>query len=136
MRGACGFAASELLVAANPALGPLALSPANVIVSAHFTTVATRDTLRALGQVIFNPAAPVPAIGVSPLVVPLNPGISTQLPTWASARFGTVTVPYYSYIPTAQAPAASATTRTCCARPGVRLQRRRHRWRIQRTNAI
>jgi hypothetical protein len=109
MRGACGFAASELLVAANPALGPLALSPANVIVSAHFTTVATRDTLRALGQVIFNPAAPVPAIGVSPLSVPLNPDISGSLPTYASARFGTVTVPYYSYIPTAQAPGGIST---------------------------
>jgi len=109
MRGACGFAASELLVAANPALGPLALSPSNVIVSAHFTTVATRDTLRALGQVIFNPAAPVPAIGVSPLSVPLNPDISTSLPTYASARFGTVTVPYYSYIPTAQAPGGIST---------------------------
>jgi len=103
MRGACGFAASELLVAANPALGPLRLDPANVVVSAHFTTVATRDTLRALGQIIFNPAAPVPAIAVSPAVIPLNPTISTQLPTWASARVGTVTVPYYSYIPTAQA---------------------------------
>src|SRR5688572_27726879 len=37
MQGACGFTASHLLVAANPALGPLALNPANVIVSFHFT---------------------------------------------------------------------------------------------------
>ena len=108
MRGACGFAASELLVAANPALGPLALSPANVIVSAHFTTVATRDTLRALGLTIFNPAAPVPAIAVSPVAIPLN-GINAALPAYASARFGTLTVPYYSYIPTAQAPGGIST---------------------------
>ncbi len=99
MQGACGFTASHLLVAANPALGPLALNPANVIVSFHFSTVATRDTLRALGLTIFNPAAPVPAIAVSPTSIPLN-GINAALPAYASARFGTVTVPYYSYIPT------------------------------------
>lgn len=103
MQGACGFTASHLLVAANPALGPLALNPSNVIVSFHFTTVATRDTLRALGLTIFNPAAPVPAIAVSPVSIPLN-GINAALPAAASARFGTVTVPYYSYIPTPQAP--------------------------------
>jgi hypothetical protein len=99
MRGACGFAASELLVAANPALGPLALNPANVVVSAHFTTVATRDTLRALGQIIANPAAPAPAISVDPPAIPLNT-LNPALPAYASARVGRVTVPYYSYIPT------------------------------------
>ena len=108
MQGACGFTASHLLVAANPALGPLALNPANVVVSFHFSTVATRDTLRALGLTIFNPAAPVPAIVVSPTAIPLN-GINPALPAYASARFGTVTVPYYSYIPTAQAPGGIST---------------------------
>ena len=103
MQGACGFTASHLLVAANPALGPLALNPANVVVSFHFSTVAARDTLRALGLTIFNPAAPVPAIGVSPVAIPLN-GINAALPAYASARLGTVTVPYYSYIPTPLAP--------------------------------
>ena len=73
MQGACGFTASHLAVAANPALGPLALNPANIIVSFHFSTLATRDTLRALGLMIFNPAAPVPAIGVNaPPGIPLN----------------------------------------------------------------
>jgi hypothetical protein len=109
MQGACGFTASHLLVAANPALGPLALNPANVVVSFHFTTVATRDTLRALGLTIFNPAAPVPAIAVSaPPGIPLNT-INASLPAYADARFGTVTVPYYSYIPTAQAPGGIST---------------------------
>jgi Bacterial virulence factor lipase N-terminal len=108
MQGACGFTASHLLVAANPALGPLALNPANVVVSSHFSTVATRDTLRALGLTIFNPAAPVPAIVVSPTAIPLN-GINPALPAYASARFGNVTVPYYSYIPTAQAPGGIST---------------------------
>jgi hypothetical protein len=103
MQGACGFTASHFAVAANPALGALALNPANIIISAHFTTVATRDTLGALGQIIFNPAAPAPAIVVGPPSIPLNT-INPALPAFASARFGTVTVPYYSYIPTAQAP--------------------------------
>jgi hypothetical protein len=110
MQGACGFTASHLLVAANPALGPLALAPANVIVSFHFTTVATRDTLRALGLTIFNPAAPAPAISVAPAAegYPL-PLFNSALPAYASARGGTVTVPYYSYIPTPQAPGGIST---------------------------
>lgn len=108
MQGACGFTASHLLVAANPALGPLALNPANVVVSFHFTTVATRDTLRALGLTMFNPAAPAPAIAVSPTAIPLNT-INNALPATASARLGTLTVPYYSYIPTAQAPGGIST---------------------------
>ncbi|HET9473939.1 MAG TPA: hypothetical protein VFO82_08600, partial [Steroidobacteraceae bacterium] len=109
MQGACGFTASHMAVAANPALGPLALNPANIIVTFHFSTVATRDTLRALGLMIFNPAAPVPAIGVNaPPGIPLNL-INPALPANALARFGTVTVPYYSYIPTPQAPGGIST---------------------------
>jgi hypothetical protein len=109
MQGACGFTASHMAVAANPALGPLALNPANIIVTFHFSTLATRDTLRALGLMIFNPAAPVPAIGVNaPPGIPLNM-INPALPANAFARFGTVTVPYYSYIPTAQAPGGIST---------------------------
>jgi hypothetical protein len=113
MQGACGFTASHLLVAANPALGPLALNPANVIVSFHFTTVATRDTLRALGLTIFSPAAPAPAISVASAAegIPL-PNFNPAFPTYASARGGTVTVPYYSYIPTPQAPGGISTDST------------------------
>src|SRR4051812_33328301 len=58
MQGACGFTASHFAIAA--AVG---INPANVLISFHFSTVATRDTLRALGLTLFNPAAPVPAIG-------------------------------------------------------------------------
>jgi len=102
MQGACGFTASHLLV--NNALPPqLKLDPATIVVSFHFSTLATRDTLRALGLMIFSPLAPAPAIGVAPTSIPLN-AINPALPAYASARFGTVTVPYYSYIPTAQAP--------------------------------
>ena len=108
MQGACGFTASHLRVAANPALGALALNPANVVVSFHFSTVATRDTLRVLGLTIFNPATPVPPIVVSPTAIPLN-AINAALPAYASARFGTVTVPYYSYIPAPLAPGGLST---------------------------
>jgi hypothetical protein len=110
MQGACGFTASHFGVAANPAVvGAAAVNPANVIVSFHFTTLATRDTLRAIGLTIFNPAAPVPAIAVNaPPGIPLDM-INAALPAYASARFGTVTVPYYSYIPTAQAPGGIST---------------------------
>jgi hypothetical protein len=104
MQGACGFTASHFAVAAATGV-----NPANVLLSFHFSTVATRDTLRALGLTIFNPAAPVPAIAVAaPPGIPLNL-INPALPAFASARFGTVTVPYYSYIPTAQAPGGIST---------------------------
>ena len=97
MQGACGFTASHMAVALATGV-----AQANVLVSFHFSTQATRDTLRALGLTIFSPLAPAPAIAVNPMGTPLNnfnqPGVS--FPTTASAFFGTVTVPYYSYIPT------------------------------------
>jgi hypothetical protein len=108
MQGACGFTASHLAVASNAALGPLALNPANIIVSFHFTTLATRDTLRALGLTIFNPLAPAPAITLMPPAIPVA-GLNPALPTYASAHNGTLTVPYYSYIPTPQAPGGIST---------------------------
>jgi dienelactone hydrolase len=109
MQGACGFTASHFAVAANPALGAAAVNPANVVVSFHFSTQATRDTMRVLGLMIFNPAAPSPAIAVSPAPgIPINT-FNAALPPIANARLGTVTVPYYSYIPTAQAPGGIST---------------------------
>ena len=114
MQGACGFTASHFAVAANPMLGAAAVNPANVIISFHFSTVATRDTLRALGAIIFT--SPPGAIGVSPAPgIPLNT-INAALPAFASARLGTVTVPYYSYIPTAQAPGGISTDTTVLSR--------------------
>jgi dienelactone hydrolase len=105
MQGACGFTASHLAV--NAAIGPLMIPPANIIVSFHFSTVATRDTLRALGALTF--LSPPTAIGVNaPPGIPLN-AINPALPSTVFARFGTVTVPYYSYIPTPQAPGGIST---------------------------
>jgi dienelactone hydrolase len=110
MQGACGFTASHFAVAANSALGAAAVNPANVIVSFHFSTQATRDTMRALGLIMFNPAAPAPAIAAAEF----NPVRTIQnfiptLPPIANVRVGTLTVPYYSYIPTAQAPGGIST---------------------------
>lgn len=109
MQGACGLTLSHLLVAANPALGPLALNPANVIVSFHFTTVATRDTLRALGLTILNPLAPSPPISILTDRPTLPLSAFGPLPNIADVRQGTVTVPYYSYIPATAAPGVIST---------------------------
>jgi dienelactone hydrolase len=99
MQGACGLTLSHLLVG-----GALGLNPANVIVSFHFTTVAARDTLRALGQIIT--LSPPSAIAVAPTAIPLaNFGVTAP----ATARVGTVTVPYYSYIPATAAPGVIST---------------------------
>jgi len=107
MQGACGFTASHFAVAANPALGALALNPANIIISMHFSTVATRDTLRALGGLMFLNPTP-PAISVSGPSIPLQ-NFNGGLPAYGSVRGGTLTAPYYSYIPTAQAPGGIST---------------------------
>jgi hypothetical protein len=104
MQGACGLTLSHLLAARSPLLGPLALNPANVIVSFSFTTVATRDTLNLLGQII-TASAPSP-ISVAPTAISLA---TFGLPTPGSVRVGTITVPYYSYIPTAAAPGVIST---------------------------
>ncbi|HUQ09136.1 MAG TPA: hypothetical protein VM146_02385 [Steroidobacteraceae bacterium] len=106
MQGACGFTASHFAVAANPALGAAAVNPANVIVSFHFSTQATRDTMRILGQLTY--LSPPPAISVgAPIGTVTN--LISALPPVADVRVGTVTVPYYSYIPTAQAPGGIST---------------------------
>lgn len=107
LQGACGFTASHFGVAANPGLGAAAVNPANVIVSFHFSTQATRDTMRILGQLTYLNAPPAIAVAPGP-GIPLDT-INAQLPPIANARLGTLTVPYYSYIPTAQAPGGIST---------------------------
>lgn len=106
MQGACGFTASHYAVAANPGLGAAAVNPANVIVSFHFSTQATRDTMRILGQLTY--LSPPPAISVGAPIGTVS-NIIPQLPPVADVRVGTVTVPYYSYIPTPQAPGGIST---------------------------
>jgi hypothetical protein len=102
MQGACGFTASHFAVAAATGV-----NPANVILSFHFSTESTRDTLRALGLITFG--SPAPAIAVNPAFnVPLN-AVNPALPNTANLRVGTVTVPYYSYIPTPLAPGGLST---------------------------
>jgi alpha-beta hydrolase superfamily lysophospholipase len=94
LNGICRLVGANLQIA--QATG---VNPANVVLSFSFTTASTRDTLNILAQQIFNPAAPVPAIGVSPTVsIPINQLVSA-LPPIANARVGTLTVPYYSPIP-------------------------------------
>jgi hypothetical protein len=94
MQGACGFTASHLAVA-----GATGVPQASVILSFHFSTQSTRDVLNVVGAQIFTAAPPAIAVNAPP-GIPLNM-INPALPAFALARSGTVTVPYYSYIPTA-----------------------------------
>jgi dienelactone hydrolase len=94
MQGACGFTASHLTVA-----GATGVAQASVILSFHFSTQSTRDVLNVVAAQIFGaPTAPAIALNAPP-GIPLNL-INPALPATALARAGTVTVPYYSYIPT------------------------------------
>ncbi len=117
MQGACGFTLSDLLVATNPALGPLAVTPSQVLLSFHFSTQATQDTLRILAAQIMGGTPG--AIAVDPQVnAPLNLALNNnQLPSYANLRIGTVTVPYYSFIPTPQAPGGISTDTRALSTP-------------------
>ncbi|HRX87934.1 MAG TPA: hypothetical protein P5528_00685 [Steroidobacteraceae bacterium] len=98
LNGVCRLTGAHLQLASNAALGAAAVNPANVVLSFSFSTVATRDTMGVVAQLIFNPAAPSPPIAINPSVsIPLNV-FSSSLPPIANARVGTVTVPYYSPI--------------------------------------
>jgi pimeloyl-ACP methyl ester carboxylesterase len=93
MQGACGFTASHLTVA-----GATGVPQASVILSFHFSTQSTRDVLNVVAAQIFG-AAPRAIALLNPAPgTPLNL-INPALPTFARARFGTVNVPYYSFIP-------------------------------------
>jgi hypothetical protein len=94
MQGACGFTASHLAVA-----GATGVPQASVILSFHFSTQSTRDVLNVVASQIFGNAPRA--------ITLLNPAPGTQanllnpaLPSFARVRFGSVNVPYYSYIPT------------------------------------
>jgi hypothetical protein len=94
MQGACGFTASHLAVA-----GATGVPQSSVLLSFHFSTQSTRDVLNVVAAQIFG--------GAPRAITLLNPAPGTQanlinpaLPSFARLRFGSVNVPYYSYIPT------------------------------------
>ena len=85
------------------------VNPANVIVSFHFTTQSTRDTLRALGPDLQPGRTGAGDRGQRGAGHPAQPDQPGAAGLSRNARFGTVTVPYYSYIPTALAPGGIST---------------------------
>jgi hypothetical protein len=86
------------LIGAHLAVGQgvLGLNPATVVVSFSFRTQDTRATMDAVAATIY--ASPAPPIAVAPTAIPLNT-FNPALPPIANVRLGTVTVPYYSPIP-------------------------------------
>jgi hypothetical protein len=99
----CKLTYAHLLIGSNPALGPAAINPANVILSYHFTTQSTRDPLVALSQT--NVAQPISVIPTPFTTANLLPGV----PGIADVFVGTLQVPYFLSPPSAQDPTAPLT---------------------------
>jgi hypothetical protein len=99
----CKLTYAHLLIGSNPALGPAAINPANVILSYHFTTQSTRDPLVALSQT--NTAQPIGVVPTGLTTANLIP----QLPGIADVYVGTLQVPYFLSPPSAQDPTAPLT---------------------------
>ncbi|MCB1625139.1 MAG: hypothetical protein KDI32_11165 [Pseudomonadales bacterium] len=117
LNGVCKLTGAQLQVASAAPLGPLAVNPADVVLSFSFSTQATRDTMGVVAQLIFNPMAPSPPIAIDPSVsIPLNV-FSAALPPIANARVGTLTVPYYSPIATGPNDASVLTKNWVAAGP-------------------
>ncbi|MBK6599709.1 MAG: hypothetical protein IPG25_18230 [Proteobacteria bacterium] len=117
LNGVCRLTGAQLQLASAAPLGPLAVNPADVVLSFSFSTLATRDTLGVVAQLIFNPMAPNPPIAVNPAVsIPLNV-FSAALPPIANARVGTLTVPYYSPIASGRNDASVLTKNWVAAGP-------------------
>jgi pimeloyl-ACP methyl ester carboxylesterase len=99
----CRITYAQLAIGANPALGPAAVNPANVILSYSFTTQSTRDALVLMSQThTAQPIAVVPTGFNTANLVPGLPGI-------ADVYAGTVQVPYYLTPPSAADPTGPLT---------------------------
>jgi len=99
----CKLTYAHLLIGSNPALGPAAINPANVILSYHFTTQSTRDVLVNMSQT--HTAQPMTAVPTGLTTANLVPG----LPGIANVFAGTLQIPYYLTPPSAQDPTAPLT---------------------------
>jgi len=99
----CKLTYAHLLIGSNPALGPAAVNPGNVILSYHFTTQSTRDPLVNLSQT--NTAQPIGVIPTGFTTANLLPGV----PGIADVYVGTLQVPYFLSPPSAQDPTAPLT---------------------------
>jgi hypothetical protein len=99
----CRLTYAHLAIGANPALGPAAINPANVILSYSFTAQSTRDALVLMSQThTAQPIAVVPTGFNTANLVPGLPGI-------ADLYAGTVQIPYYLTPPSAGDPTGPLT---------------------------
>ena len=99
----CRLTYAQLAIGANPALGPAAINPANVILSYSFTTQSTRDALVLISQT--QTAQPVTAVPTGLNTGSLIPG----LPGIADVYAGTLLIPYYLTPPSAGDPTGPLT---------------------------
>lgn len=103
LNGICRLTYAHYAIGSNPALGPAAVNPANVILSYSFTTQSTRDALVLMSQTrTAQPIAAVPTGLTTRALVSALPGI-------ADVYAGTLTVPYFLTPPSAQDPTGPLT---------------------------
>jgi len=118
----CKLTYAHLLIGSNPALGPAAVKPANVILSYHFTTQSPRDVLVNMSQThTAKPISVIPTGFTSGNLLaaagyPNNPAC----PNCTDAYVGTLQVPYYLTPPSAQDPTGPLTkTWTAASAPAA-----------------
>ncbi len=108
LNGICRLTYAHLLIGSNPALGPAAVNPADVILSYSFTTESTRDALVLMSQT--ETAQPITSMKVANVVG--GPVTTTTLlgaanpacPSCADVYTGSLQIPYYLSPPSAADP--------------------------------
>ncbi len=113
LKSICQLTYAHFALGSNPALGPAAVNPANVILSYSFTTQSTRDALVAMSQ--SRTAQPIVAVPTGLTTAGLLP----QLPGIADVFAGTLTVPYFLTPPSAQDPTGPLTRPWVAAGPSA-----------------
>jgi hypothetical protein len=109
----CRLTYAQLAIGANPALGPAAINPANVILSYSFTTQSTRDALVLMSQThVVQPVTTVPTGLNTGNLIPGLPGI-------ADVYAGTLLIPYYLTPPSAGDPTGPLTRPWTAAGPSA-----------------
>lgn len=133
LNGICRLTYAHLLIGSNPALGPAAVNPANVILSYSFTTESTRDALVMLSQT--ETAEPIASVKVAKVLqlarqLPAEPPFTTSTmlaangsppnpacPGCADVYTGMLQIPYYLSPPSAADPTAPLTKAWMAAGP-------------------
>jgi hypothetical protein len=92
LNGICQLVGANVAIATNPALGPLATAPEDIVLTFSFSTQMISDTL----AVVASEATARPTF-VNPLVLGTTQELaSPSLPGVANVQVGSITLPYYS----------------------------------------